>query len=276
MPYHPAGLGRAYNDHCSIVPNEDDWICITDTDVMFFSSQKLGEQIADAIERNPEYQVFTCPTNRICNGCEQQLRVPGIRDARDLVALKREADRQMSLHRGVVTPVRGFFAGYFLLFRKSVWKQIPFPDVGSQGGSILGIDSTWAKRIHTEGIQVGLIRGLVATHFYRLDKGEGDLSHLSDPGHNSNQPHEWMPGPAPVALGAAATPRRVVLNENLIPPGGFWMLDEDNIRHESHSAAQLCKTLAAHRARLGRPPGNPLQELTEQIYARHPRCCLLV
>ena len=28
-------IGRSHNIHCACVPNPDDWICITDSDVLF-------------------------------------------------------------------------------------------------------------------------------------------------------------------------------------------------------------------------------------------------
>jgi hypothetical protein len=273
-PYHPEGLGKAYNEHCSIVPHEDDWICIQDSDVMFFSSQVMGHQIQEAIDKFPEYDVFTCVTNRICWGCEQQIRSRQLREEKNIVSLKQEADRRMRQFRGKVQPLRGFFAGYFMVFRKKLWDKIPFPEVGSQGGKILGVDSAWASRVQNEGYKVGLMLGLMAAHFYRLDKGEGDLSHLDDPGHDPAMRHAWSSTVVNEAA-LARRPLRLTLNENLMPPSGYWMRDSDGVRHEGPSASIVVKNLMAYRKRLGRPEGNPLKELTEAIYARHPQCCIL-
>lgn len=245
-PYHSAGIGVAYNEHCALVPNEDDWVCIMDSDIMFFSSQRMGDQIEEMIESHPEYSVFTCVTNRMCVGCEQQIPGP-IRQEKNLVKLKEEADRRTARYRGRVMPVRGFFAGYFILFQKRVWTHLPFPLIGSQGGRILGVDSAWCHKVHSEGYKVGLMLGLMATHFYRLDKGEGDLSHLGDKTHNTKLRHVWTPANEPVEAVPSAfqapqpadlssrRPLHIRLNPNLKPPGGYRLIDADGLEHVADS-----------------------------------------
>lgn len=271
-PYHPGGLGLAYNEHCALVPNDDDWICITDSDVMFFSSQRMGDQIEEAITRHPEYDVFTCVTNRMCG--DQQIRGP-IRQERDLVRLKIEADKRTAQYRGQIKTINGFFAGYFILFPKRIWKEIPFPEIGSQGGRILGIDSAWCHTVHQKGKKVGLMLGLMATHFYRLDKGEGDLSHLSDSGHDQYRRHVWNPTGTQPEAPKDKRQLRIRLNPNLHPPTGYRLRDTDGLEHVADSAERLVRNVTAHRMRLKRPPGNPMKELTEQIFARHPNYCIV-
>src|SRR5208282_5375453 len=100
-------------------------------------------------------------------------------------------DFRFNRFRGKIEPIRGFFAGYFMAVRKSTWKKYPFPLVGSQGGRFLGIDSTWARTLREGRVKVGMLWGLMVVHFYRLDKGETDLTHLNDPGHNQKIPNHW-------------------------------------------------------------------------------------
>jgi hypothetical protein len=287
VPYHPAGLGRAYNECCELVQNPDDWICLMDSDIMFFSSQRFGDQLSQAIAAHPEYSVFTCVTNRMCG--VQQMREPGIHGERDLVRLKRAADERMRKFRGQIENVPGFFAGYFMAFPKKLWTKFPFPEIGSQGGKILGIDSAWSHTLSREGIRVGCLKGLMAVHFYRLDKGEGNIEHLPDKGHNPGQPHEWSPKhylakhtpqfPPPtvrqkeVVKSDPTKNLRVALNPNIKPPCGYKFTDEDGLEHVSTSTEKLVANIAAHRARLNKPPGNPLKEFTEQVYARWPQVC---
>lgn len=280
-PYHPDGLGKAYNTHCALVPNDDDWICLQDIDVMFFSSQQLGQQIQEAINANPKIQVFTCMTNRLCARCQQQIQdVKGLREQRDLVLLKKEADRRAALFRGKIEPVRGFFAGFFMVFQKKLWRQFPFPEVGSQGGKFLGIDSSWAKMLRDARIQVGMMHGLMAAHFYRLDTGETVITHLNDEGHNVKIPHFWQkqiigsspPGYLGPIRGGATT---ITLNPSIRPPGGYRFRDSDGLVHTGTSPERLVAVIRAYRKRVGKIPGDPEKEMIAQIYARFPRCCIV-
>jgi len=50
-------LGIEYNAHCSLVPNPEDWIMITDYDAMILSP--LTYKVIDkAIENNPDALIF--------------------------------------------------------------------------------------------------------------------------------------------------------------------------------------------------------------------------
>lgn len=283
-PYDTAGLGVAYNRHCELVPNDDDWICIQDIDVMFFSSQQMGEQIEEAIKANPGMQAFTCMTTRLCARCQQQIQdLRWVREERDIVKLKQEADRRARIYRGQIEPVRGFFAGFFMVFQKKLWKRFPFPTVGSQGGKFLGVDSQWARTLRDHRIQVGMMKGLVAVHFYRLDTGETNISHLPDPTHNQKVVNVWD---RPLRLGVAAPeseypqvipgpPVRIILNPSIRPPGGYRFRDGDGVTHTSTSLERLVSTVAAYRKRISRDPGSPEAEIVQQIYDRYPRCCIV-
>lgn len=174
-PYHDAGLGYAYNQCCAIVPNDDDWICLLDADVMLFPSD-FGRQIRNAVQHAPQFDLFTCRATRIYKNSQQQYPGP-IREERDLVKLHDKA-LQVSARAEQATELSGSVSGFFLLFRKKLWKEIQFPVVGSKGHHILGIDTEWVIRLRAAGKRVGLLNNLLAVHYYRLGTGDQDKSHL--------------------------------------------------------------------------------------------------
>lgn len=63
------------------------------------------------------------------------------------------------------------------------------------------------------------------------------------------------------------------LNESLRPPGGYRFVDADRVTHEANDLAGLVKAVTRYRAATGRPPGNPLEEVTEAICRRAPKFC---
>lgn len=290
MPYDNSGnLGRAYNDYAALLPDDDSWAAFTDLDVMFFSGQRIGQQLELAIATFPQYQVLTCWTTRLCARCQQQIRLPGVREERDIVKLKQAADYCVKNHWNKVAPINGFFAGYFMAFQKKLWKRFPFPEVGSQGGKILGIDSAWSRTLRQHGVRVGMMQGLLAVHFYRLDTGESDVSHLNDRTHNLKIGDGWpqrrviAPGvlnAPPITNKVIASdppkapvlpPSRIRLNPGLHIPGGTRFRDSDGLWHYAEDLEKLVVVVRDHRARIGRPPGEPEQEILKQLYERYPR-----
>ena len=180
-PYDTRGLGYAYNSHCALVPKDDDWICLMDMDTMYFSSQCIGELLEGIIARHAaNYAAFTSVTNRAYRESCQQL--PKIRDERDLVKLKVAADQQLWKGRHQVTDLTTPLNGQFLLFQKKVWNEFPFAAKGGSkkalGHHILGIDTDWRDRLYAAGKKIGVIRSLMATHYYRLDDAQEMVGHL--------------------------------------------------------------------------------------------------
>lgn len=278
-PYDRAGLGIAYNQHASLLPEDNDWAVFMDYDAMVWCSQDIDGQLQEAIRDHPEYQVFTGMTNRLCLRCQQQIQdVPGLRDERDLVKLKKMADYRARAYRGRIKPIRGFFAGFFFAFPKRIWKRFPFPDTGSQRGKILGIDSAWSRALKAGGIRVGLLEGIMVTHFYRLDTGEGNISHLNDPTHNQRIPEVWRkpvsPADEPKDYLSPAPSKRWYLNPAIHPPGGYTFTDSDAVTHIGRNFNDLVVKLAAYRNRIGKPAGNPHDEIMAYYVRRFPRCCI--
>lgn len=182
-PYDARGLGYAYNDHCALVPGDYDWICLMDLDVMFFSSQRIGERFEKIIAQfHPHFSMFTCVANRAFESGKQQLH--NIRDERDLVKIKQRADWQLTHREGRVEELTGGLSGHLMLFPKWLWKLFPFSTVsGSKnapGHHILGIDTDFKNRLRAAGHRIGLIHEVMATHFYRMD-GKSSVRCIAPP-----------------------------------------------------------------------------------------------
>jgi hypothetical protein len=173
-PFDRRGLGWAYNNYAEIVPSSEAWICFMDFDVMLFPSS-IPMLIEDVVMRLGNYfDYFTCLTNRVL---AHHMCVDGnISGERDLVKLYQLAMRRLEEHGDHVSQWTESFAGYFMLFKKSLWEEIPFPlIVTARKGSneheqcrVLGIDTEWHRRLEAAGKKMGCIDGLTAIHYYRM------------------------------------------------------------------------------------------------------------
>ena len=173
-PYDTRGVGYAYNRHCELVPELDDWICLFDTDTMVFSSQRLQSLLESVIIKfYPQFAAFTCVTNRAFQESQQQLQM-GIRETRDLVVLKARADWQMAHRADRVEELKTSINGHFIFFPKRLWQQFPFALVGVDGRGqrhrIKGVDTEWHRTLRANGLKMGLIHQLMLVHFYRMDE----------------------------------------------------------------------------------------------------------
>jgi hypothetical protein len=168
-------LGEAYNQYCEIVPNDDDWICLTDGDTCFLTPD-YGFIISRAIEiHGANYALLTCYTNRVA--CPlQRIKVKGASTNRDILFHRNLAHNLAKENRGDVLPIKEPIGGFFLLFQKQIWKSFPFPDVTNRG-TLLGIDRKWSSTLLAHNLRIGLIANLYLFHYYRL-AGEGQ-KHLS-------------------------------------------------------------------------------------------------
>ena len=174
-PFDRRGLGWAYESCAAIVPSSECWICFMDFDVMLFPSS-IGILIEDAVRQyGKEYDLFTCLTTRVlanwmCVGGKAS-------GERDLVKLYQLAISRMQEHGSHVSPWPEPFAGYFLLFKKRLCEEIPFPKTGKADGKkcrVLGIDTAWYRRLEAAEKKIGCIDGLTAVHYYRMAEDHKD------------------------------------------------------------------------------------------------------
>lgn len=167
-------LGEWYNRHCELVPNDTDWICLTDHDAMFLHpySAKL---IEDAIKQHGnEYDLFSCYTNRL--GLKHQLPEGmdndwGIRKNIEI------ANKYYDKYYCDVEQTSHATAGVFMLFQKKTWKANKFQDgiIGKDGAFI---DWKFSNNILQSGGKIGILKGLFIYHLYRMWKKSTNIDHL--------------------------------------------------------------------------------------------------
>jgi GT2 family glycosyltransferase len=148
-------FGKAINEFCEIIPNDSDWIVIQDGDMMYLSPN-WGEIIQKTIERNQDYSLLGCYTNRL-RGLHQ------VHEGRF------SNDHNILNHLEIAKGYSGFevepcktIAGLFMAFPKSTWKKV--------GGFIekgYTFDSDFSTKVRKAKMKIGLMKGLYVYHQYR-------------------------------------------------------------------------------------------------------------
>ncbi len=167
-------IGEAYNNYVKLIPDEEDWICITDMDTMFLTPD-IGFQLQEIIDLhgNSSVGLFSCLTNRVGNldQCYQRIisEDPNITSHRKIaVQLAKEKRHEI---REIPNPI----SGHLMLFKKSTWTSIGgFPE----GRGILSVDNTFSNRMARNGFKIVCMDGVYLFHYYRFCEGIKDKSHL--------------------------------------------------------------------------------------------------
>lgn len=152
-------IGRSHNQHCEIVPKAEDWICITDSDVLFLLPD-TKKQIEDVIcKYGNEYQVFGCLTNRIASPHQQFSHFD---DTTDIWAHKTIAKHCYCTHYDEVKEASINVAGFLMIFQKKTWEKYRFSD------NSIRFDSEFTDKIKADGGKLAIMQGVYVFHDYRL------------------------------------------------------------------------------------------------------------
>jgi GT2 family glycosyltransferase len=140
----------AINTHCNLVPNPDDWIVITDGDMMFLTPD-WGVIIDRAIkDHGNEYDLLGCWVNRV-NPTSGQF------NAKDHYSVALAAS-QIEANITVTDKIGGFF----MCFKKATWDK-----VGGFKQNTKWVDIDFCNSITNSGGKIGLINQLYVFHLYR-------------------------------------------------------------------------------------------------------------
>jgi hypothetical protein len=165
-------LGKAYNEHCEIVPSDDDWICMTDGDIMHLVPY-WSKQIESIIKKHSkDYALISCVTNRL--GLEWQLP-KGFSDDPNVLTHHAIAEELYKDKYDEVILSRKPTAGLMMLFPKSTWNKVHFTEGLTGGGKF--IDWRFSEAVQRIG-NIGIATGLYVFHFYRFNKDKRDIKHL--------------------------------------------------------------------------------------------------
>lgn len=153
-------IGRSHNQHCEIVPNAEDWICITDSDVLFLLPD-TKKQIEDVIRKHGnDYQVFGCLTNRIAS--EHQRAMKNVFDETDILTHKDIATFLQKDRYDEVEETLLNVAGFLMIFQKKTWDKYRFSD------NSIRFDSEFTDKVKADGGRLGIMQGVYVFHDYRL------------------------------------------------------------------------------------------------------------
>ena len=152
-------IGRSHNQHCEIVPNADDWICITDSDVLFLLPD-TKKQIEDVIRKHGNnYQVFGCLTNRIASTHQQWDKFD---ECTDILTHKYIAGICQHDDYDTVIETTINIAGFLMIFQKKTWEKYRFPD------NSIRFDSEFTDKVKADGGKLAVMQGVYVFHDYRL------------------------------------------------------------------------------------------------------------
>jgi hypothetical protein len=174
--FTPSGIGENYKDygsalnaHCSLVPYDEDWIIIRDQDTMYFplNHRKI---IREATLRYPETGVFGAYANRI--GLQWHP------DVTNHYVMAKKLEEQYGSECKEIT--QGGIAGFFMMFRKSTWKNVQFNE-GDMGNCDVLFDWAFSLKVRDDlKLKLRVIKGLYLFHFYRFHKDTRDVTHIFD------------------------------------------------------------------------------------------------
>ena len=161
-------IGKAINDIIETLP-ENDWICLRDIDTLPMYHEKIYQQCED-IARAGEFDLVGCMTNRL--GLHYQLVGGRKSNDSDILNHRKIAVELYNKHGIEIMPIQQVIGGLFMLFPKSMWRQVGgFPEGGIQ---IQGhfFDYHFCKKVMQQRLRIGIAKGIYLFHYYRFEHGE--------------------------------------------------------------------------------------------------------
>lgn len=160
-------LGQAYND-CEYGLDDEDYLCILDQDVCFLDYRQK-KWIAETIDKNKEYDVFTCMTNRLSGGPQV---VTTLYDQPNIIMHKKRVLLQWKTYgTSVMTPTQPT-AGLFMVMKARVLRAVMFKN------GLMYLDTDFYNRATEMGFKFGIMRGIYLYHYYRLLESKNNIDHL--------------------------------------------------------------------------------------------------
>lgn len=153
-------IGRAYNEACSNIPGDEDWIVIRDGDTMFLTPQ-WGVVINDVLkEHGSGYALLGAKTNRVK---EFHHLEEGMFDNMNIMDHYEVARDCQEFSRLVVKHTIFDIAGFFMAFQKKTWAA-----VGGFDENTPVFDRIFTRKVRSLVGKVGVMQGVYVLHAYRL------------------------------------------------------------------------------------------------------------
>jgi hypothetical protein len=165
-------INQAIND---IHTNDEDWICLTDMDVLWLRPDSKSQLIE--ILSSTDYHLLGATTNRLANDYQLCLTWNG-ESAFNNTDIKFHLEISNYLHAqnyGNVIPFQHVLAAFCLCFRVETWKLLG----GFEEGTIT-FDTTFSLHAQQHALKLGLMTGIYLFHGYRIDSDNPryDVKHL--------------------------------------------------------------------------------------------------
>lgn len=160
-------IGNSYNATISLLP--DGWICLRDYDTLLFPNS--CNHIAEIIESNPEYELFTSMTNRV--GVSLHC-VPGMFNNDSVLDHQNKSVELWETHGSRVIET-GVAPGFCMIFKKELWQR-----VGGFAENSIFFDRDFSNKSKKSGARIGLSLGLYIYHLYRYPHSDAKnhIQHL--------------------------------------------------------------------------------------------------
>ncbi len=163
VPYsekRPPDLGQVCNKFMELLPNNDDWACLIDHDIMF-TRRDWFHQLNDIIKKHPEYGCFVAMTNRIGSPWQKRGKLENSNDIREHRKLG-ELIQKAQYNEVIPPPHRSPFSGFLILIKKAAWEKVKF---GNGYDGLCGVDNQFHKRLKHARCRVGLMLGVYVYHY---------------------------------------------------------------------------------------------------------------
>lgn len=162
-------IGTYYNQCCRIVPWDDDWICLWDSDILVFNTvTDWNPFMEEQIKKNPDVALFTCMANRI--GTHKQRLLPKQDENASMYFHCIKSKHILKTMGMTVRKDAKSISGMMMLFRKKTWLLVG----GFYERGILDVDKIFSREITSRGMKIGIMQGMYVMHYYRLVEGNKD------------------------------------------------------------------------------------------------------
>lgn len=156
-------IGVSYNNTMKLIGSKD-WVCFLDGDAVHTSTY-FGSRIEEVIEKNFEYSLFTCYTNRV--GCPYQIAPDVDRKSNDQLYHRNIGEQLWNKNKTSVMDItnKQELSGVLILISKKIWEDVG----GFKENKMLTVDNDIHRKVRTFGGKVGLMKGIYVQHWYRND-----------------------------------------------------------------------------------------------------------
>lgn len=159
-------LFEAYDQEFEKISNPDDWVALTDGDIMFFPSD-FGHIIQEHIIQHPGTGLFTCYTNRIKNDYQLYSKKAWNIDS---IKYHFKIDKTLRLEKkGISRVVKAKLGGMLMVIKKAVWDEIRDELMDKcKDYKLVVVDNAISDVLMAKGYELRIMEDLYVLHYRRF------------------------------------------------------------------------------------------------------------